>query len=96
MDCFAQTVKEEGFRALFKVGTDLLGFVMYRIPVAALSIAAIALSYAHIPLWKPAIQIFLAMHLQGLWPNYVKVVPSIAIAFVTYEQVQLSEAWKLT
>lgn len=25
--------------------------------------------------------------LQGLWPNYVKVVPSIAIAFVTYEQV---------
>ena len=27
------------------------------------------------------------MFLQGLWPNYVKVVPSIAIAFVTYEQV---------
>ena len=26
--------------------------------------------------------------LQGLWPNYVKVVPSIAIAFVTYEQVK--------
>ena len=25
---------------------------------------------------------------QGLWPNYVKVVPSIAIAFVTYEQVK--------
>ena len=24
---------------------------------------------------------------QGLWPNYIKVVPSIAIAFVTYEQV---------
>ena len=22
---------------------------------------------------------------KGLWPNYVKVVPSIAIAFVTYE-----------
>lgn len=26
--------------------------------------------------------------LQGLWPNYLKVVPSIAIAFVTYEQVK--------
>lgn len=26
--------------------------------------------------------------LQGLAPNYVKVVPSIAIAFVTYEQVK--------
>ena len=25
--------------------------------------------------------------LQGLLPNYIKVVPSIAIAFVTYEQV---------
>jgi solute carrier family 25 phosphate transporter 23/24/25/41 len=25
---------------------------------------------------------------QGLWPNYVKVVPSIAIAFVTYEQLK--------
>ncbi|CAG9466106.1 unnamed protein product [Pedinophyceae sp. YPF-701] len=25
---------------------------------------------------------------QGLWPNYVKVVPSIAIAFVTYEKVK--------
>ena len=25
---------------------------------------------------------------KGLWPNYVKVVPSIAIAFVTYEQVK--------
>jgi solute carrier family 25 phosphate transporter 23/24/25/41 len=25
--------------------------------------------------------------LKGLAPNYVKVVPSIAIAFVTYEQV---------
>lgn len=25
---------------------------------------------------------------QGLAPNYVKVVPSIAIAFVTYEQVK--------
>lgn len=25
---------------------------------------------------------------QGLGPNYVKVVPSIAIAFVTYEQVK--------
>jgi hypothetical protein len=26
--------------------------------------------------------------LQGLWPNYLKVVPSIAIAFVTYEQMK--------
>lgn len=26
---------------------------------------------------------------KGLAPNYVKVVPSIAIAFVTYEQVRL-------
>ena len=26
--------------------------------------------------------------MQGLAPNYVKVVPSIAIAFVTYEQVK--------
>ena len=26
--------------------------------------------------------------MQGLWPNYVKVVPSIAIAFVTYEQLK--------
>lgn len=42
VDCFAQTVKEEGVTALFK----------------------------------------------GLWPNYVKVVPSIAIAFVTYEQLK--------
>lgn len=25
---------------------------------------------------------------KGLWPNYLKVVPSIAIAFVTYEQVR--------
>ncbi|KAI8467641.1 MAG: mitochondrial substrate carrier [Monoraphidium minutum] len=25
---------------------------------------------------------------KGLWPNYLKVVPSIAIAFVTYEQVK--------
>lgn len=25
---------------------------------------------------------------QGLWPNYLKVVPSIAIAFVVYEQVK--------
>lgn len=25
---------------------------------------------------------------KGLWPNYVKVVPSIAIAFVTYEHVK--------
>ncbi len=25
---------------------------------------------------------------QGLWPNYVKVVPSIAIAFVSYEQLK--------
>lgn len=42
VDCFARTVREEGFGALFK----------------------------------------------GLWPNYLKVVPSIAIAFVTYEQVK--------
>lgn len=41
-DCFARTVREEGFQALFK----------------------------------------------GLWPNYLKVVPSIAIAFVTYEQIK--------
>lgn len=27
---------------------------------------------------------------KGLAPNYVKVVPSIAIAFVTYEQVSAS------
>jgi len=26
---------------------------------------------------------------KGLWPNYIKVVPSIAIAFVTYEQVKI-------
>ena len=26
--------------------------------------------------------------LQGLWPNYIKVVPSIAIAFVTYEKLK--------
>lgn len=25
---------------------------------------------------------------KGLWPNYLKVVPSIAIAFVCYEQVK--------
>lgn len=25
---------------------------------------------------------------KGLWPNYLKVVPSIAIAFVTYEQLK--------
>ena len=25
---------------------------------------------------------------QGLWPNYIKVVPSIAIAFVTYEKLK--------
>jgi len=42
MDCFVITVREEGFRALFK----------------------------------------------GLAPNYVKVVPSIAIAFVSYEQIK--------
>jgi solute carrier family 25 phosphate transporter 23/24/25/41 len=42
VDCFARTVREEGFGALFK----------------------------------------------GLWPNYLKVVPSIAIAFVTYEQIK--------
>lgn len=42
VDCFVQTVRAEGFTALFK----------------------------------------------GLWPNYLKVVPSIAIAFVTYEQLK--------
>ncbi len=42
VDCFVQTVRHEGFPALFK----------------------------------------------GLWPNYLKVVPSIAIAFVTYEQLK--------
>ena len=42
VDCFVQTVRHEGFGALFK----------------------------------------------GLLPNYVKVVPSIAIAFVTYEQLK--------
>ncbi len=42
VDCFVRTVREEGFRALFK----------------------------------------------GLAPNYVKVVPSIAIAFVSYEQIK--------
>lgn len=42
MDCFARTIKEEGFGALFK----------------------------------------------GLGPNYVKVVPSIAIAFVSYEMIK--------
>lgn len=42
VDCFVQTVRHEGFSALFK----------------------------------------------GLWPNYVKVVPSIAIAFVSYEQLK--------
>ena len=42
VDCFVQTVRQEGFGALFK----------------------------------------------GLLPNYVKVVPSIAIAFVTYEQLK--------
>jgi hypothetical protein len=31
---------------------------------------------------------FVPAPLQGLWPNYLKVVPSIAIAFVTYEQVK--------
>jgi solute carrier family 25 phosphate transporter 23/24/25/41 len=41
-DCFVQTVRLEGFGALFK----------------------------------------------GLWPNYLKVVPSIAIAFVSYEQLK--------
>jgi type VI protein secretion system component VasA len=29
---------------------------------------------------------------KGLWPNYLKVVPSIAIAFVTYEQVRGGQA----
>eukprot|EP00898_Chlorokybus_atmophyticus_P001199 jgi/Chlat1/207/Chrsp1S03121 len=42
IDCFQRTVREEGWRALYK----------------------------------------------GLWTNYVKVVPSIAIAFVTYEQMK--------
>ena len=42
MDCFAQTVRNEGFGALFK----------------------------------------------GLAPNYVKVAPSIASAFVTYEKIK--------
>lgn len=28
------------------------------------------------------------LRLQGLWPNYIKVVPSIAIAFVTYEKLK--------
>jgi solute carrier family 25 phosphate transporter 23/24/25/41 len=32
--------------------------------------------------------LLLDFHLQGLWPNYLKVVPSIAIAFVCYEQVK--------
>ncbi len=35
-------------------------------------------------------------YLQGLMPNYVKVVPSIAIAFVFYEQVGLSFPWLMT
>lgn len=30
----------------------------------------------------------LLLIMQGLMPNYVKVVPSIAIAFVTYEQIK--------
>ena len=42
VDCFVQTVRLEGFSALFK----------------------------------------------GLMPNYIKVMPSIAIAFVTYEQLK--------
>lgn len=44
MDCFIKTVREEGFRALFR----------------------------------------------GLMPNYLKVAPSIAIAFVSYEQCKKS------
>lgn len=50
-------------------------------------------SYAHGPLDRrfpislhPRPLVCLAT--QGLWPNYLKVVPSIAIAFVTYEQVK--------
>lgn len=31
----------------------------------------------------------MSVALQGLMPNYVKVVPSIAIAFVSYEQVNV-------
>lgn len=72
MDCFAKTIRYEGFPALFKVcrsrsshGNQL---ERHRMVSSDLLTIHIALS-------------------QGLWPNYVKVVPSIAIAFVTYEKV---------
>ena len=35
-------------------------------------------------------KLHVSVALQGLMPNYVKVVPSIAIAFVSYEQVNVS------
>jgi len=38
--------------------------------------------------------LLLLLLLQGLWPNYLKVVPSIAIAFVTYEQVKELLGWR--
>ena len=32
---------------------------------------------------------------RGLWPNYLKVVPSIAIAFVVYEEMKGNQIWCL-
>jgi len=38
--------------------------------------------------WPPVREEGFQALFKGLWPNYLKVVPSIAIAFVTYEQVR--------
>jgi hypothetical protein len=111
MDCLVRTVKEEGVRALFKVGClflqaqCILWALTCKIPERRLNPACLHLWLAlclsisagrALGFWGvllPRLQ--LQVHclkadalLQGLWPNYIKVVPSIAIAFVTYEKLK--------
>ncbi len=97
VDCFVRTVREEGMQALFKVrrarGLGPGVCAPARSPARPPAPASRRCCAASCPPccwrccphprpgpWPPAAQ--------GLWPNYLKVVPSIAIAFVTYEQVK--------
>ena len=85
VDCFVRTVREEGTKALFKVEFSHL-------PQGQLASLRYLLDWnvncRCMSLMMPSRKFVWHSMLQGLLPNYIKVVPSIAIAFVTYEKLK--------
>ena len=92
IDCFVRTVREEGTKALFKVDIPEMlhmgALICHGYFARLLVIVYVLLGQLRFQAMLMYLTCMLCSYLQGLLPNYIKVVPSIAIAFVTYEKLK--------